>query len=106
MTLDEDRIITRQYYTSLLNHLNEKIREKQENKEKGIFLHRFYTPAQSSAIVPAKLFDCTTKFFTDPLLVSFSTFILLPDVHKWNGLLEIFVQNDEVIGVISGYFED
>ena len=101
--------ITEQYYSELLNPLNEKLKETQPHlaKKKVIFYHEI-APVHSSGIVVAKLHElCYELLLHLPYSLDLAPydFFLFPEMNTWFPGKK-FSSNEEIIVETGVYFNE
>lgn len=107
--LQTGRTITGEYYCSLLDQLDEKIREKRPGlKKKKIIFHQDNAPAHKSVRTMAKFQELHYELLEHPPYspdLAPSDFYLFPNLKRFlRG--KRFSSNEEVIAAVDGYFED
>lgn len=106
--LQKGKTITGEYYASLLDQLNEKLKEKRPHlARKKVLFHHDNAPAHSSAIATAKLVELRFEILPhapySPDLAPFD-FFLFPNMKNWLGGKR-FSSNEEVIAETNDYFD-
>lgn len=107
--LQTGKTITGEYYCSLLDQLDVKIREKRPGlQKKTILFHQDNAPAHKSVLAMAKFKELTFKLLEHPPYspdLAPSDFRLFPNLKRFlRG--KRFSSNEEVITAVDGYFED
>jgi histone-lysine N-methyltransferase SETMAR len=106
--LQTGKTITGEYYCSLLDQLDVKIREKRPGlKKKKIIFHQDNAPAHKSALTISKLTELKYELLEHP---PYSPDLAPSDFHLFPNLKKSlrgkrFSSNEEVIAAIEGYFE-
>lgn len=106
--LEKGKTITSAYYVSLLNQLNDKIREKRSGlKKKKIIFLQDNAPAHKSFLTITKLNDLKYDLLDHPPYspdLAPSDFFLFTNLKKFlSG--KRFRDNQEAIDAVNGYFE-
>lgn len=107
--LPRGQTITGEYYASLLDDLNEKIKEKRPHlKRKKVLFHQDNARVHTSAVSMAKIMELKFELLPHPPYspdLAPSDFFLFPNLKKWLGG-QRFYSNDEVISQTEAYFAD
>lgn len=107
--LQTGKTINGEYYSSLLDQLDKKIKEKRPGlAKKKIIFHQDNAPAHKGALAMAKLTKLRYELLDHPPYspdMAPSDFYLFPNLKRFlRG--KHFSSNDEVITAVNGYFED
>jgi len=107
--LEKGKTITREYYSSLLTRLDEKIREKRPGlqKKKIVFYH-YSAPAHKIVLTMEKLRALHYELLKQPPYSSDlapSDFCLIPKLKLFVAG-QRFSSNRKVIAAVEGYFAD
>ena len=107
--LEKGKTITGEYYATLLNQLNDAIKEKRPHlQKKKVLFHQVNGPAQTSTIAMAKIYELRYELMPHPPYSSnlaSSDFFLFPNLKKWFGGKGL-TSNKEVIDETNAYFEE
>jgi histone-lysine N-methyltransferase SETMAR len=105
--LEKGKTITGEYYSNLLNRLDEKIREKRPGLEKKkIIFHQDNAPAHKSILAMGKLRDLHYELLEHPPCspdLAPSDFSLFPKLFVAG---QRFSSNKEAIAAVERYFAD
>ncbi|CAK9816389.1 Mariner Mos1 transposase [Anthophora quadrimaculata] len=107
--LEKGKTITGNHYASLLDLLNNKIKEKRPHlMKKKVLFHHDNAPAHTSAIVAKKLLELGYQILPHPPYspdLAPSDYYLFPNMKKWLAGKK-FLSNEEVIAETNYYFAD
>ncbi|CAK9833202.1 Mariner Mos1 transposase [Anthophora retusa] len=107
--LEKGKTITGNYYASLLDLLNNKIKEKRPHlMKKKVLFHHDNAPAHTSAIVAKKLLELGYQILPHPPYspdLAPSDYYLFPNMKKRLAGKK-FLSNEEVIAETNYYFAD
>ncbi|XP_036336279.1 histone-lysine N-methyltransferase SETMAR-like [Rhagoletis pomonella] len=106
--LEKGKTITAEYYSSLLDTLDQNIKQKRPHlKKKKILFHHDNAPSHSSWKTQEKINELGYELLPHPPYspdLAPSDFFLFPNMKKWLGGKR-FVSNSEVIAATNTYFE-
>ena len=106
--LQKGKIITGEYYASLLDRFDAILKEKRSHLAKKVLFHHDNIPAHTSAIATAKLFDLRYETLSHPPYspdLAPTDYLLFPNMKTWlRG--KRFSSNEEIIAATNEYFKE
>jgi len=107
--LEKGKTITGEYYSSLLNRLDEKIRDRRPSlQKKNIIFHQDNAPTHKSVLAMGKLTNLHYELLKHPHYspdLAPSDFCLFPKLKLFLAG-QRFSSNQEAISAVEGYFAD